>query len=162
MSELTTEQYKYTYSSAEEKLCQLIAIEGKSHYEACLEAYPSSKKWSRNAVDVQASKITSKPKIKLRIKELKNETKDKTIKAVVYNREIAFANFDSNIRLLTNQIEEIKADIELSLKDKSYLIDKLTRNKKEQEEQKAKLWSLFVDKKEIKVQSLEELLDELE
>jgi hypothetical protein len=42
-------------------------------YKAYLEAYPNSKNWKRNSVDVEATKMLNSPKISHRINELNNE-----------------------------------------------------------------------------------------
>ena len=42
-------------------------------YKAYLEAYPNSKNWKRNSVDVEATKMLNSPKISHRIEELNNQ-----------------------------------------------------------------------------------------
>ncbi len=48
-------------------------IKGKTQRQAYYVAYPHSKKWKHNSVDVNASKLFSNAKIKLRFQEIKDK-----------------------------------------------------------------------------------------
>lgn len=45
-------------------------MQGKSQYQAYIEAYPNAKNWKRNSVDCNASQLMDDTKIKQRLKEL--------------------------------------------------------------------------------------------
>jgi len=143
------------------KFCENVALKGMNYSDSFRDAYDCINMKDKS-INRKAYELIEDGKITARIKELKAGLEAKTIKEIVYTRSQSFKVFDDNILLLKQKLEEIRASEELSEKDKLHLIDKFLKNIKEQEEQKAKLWSLFVDKKEIKVQSLEDLLDELE
>lgn len=57
---LTSKQEKFVYA----------IMEGKSQYQAYLEAYPNSKKYKRNTVDSRASVLMKNKKIVKRLEEL--------------------------------------------------------------------------------------------
>ena len=46
---------------------------GKTQYQSYIDAYPTSKKWTRNSVDVRANAMMNNSKIVLRLKELRME-----------------------------------------------------------------------------------------
>jgi len=56
----------------QEKFVQEL-IKGKSQREAYRKAYPNSKKWKDNSVDVNACRLFNSPKVKLRYEQLKNK-----------------------------------------------------------------------------------------
>lgn len=66
----------------QEKFIQEL-VSGKSQREAYRIAYPSSKKWKDNSVDINASRLFNTPKVMLRYKEiqarLKKEAEDEGI-----------------------------------------------------------------------------------
>jgi len=53
-------------------------FECNNQYESYLYAYPTSKTWTRAAVDVEANKLMKNPKIILRLKELRSKIEAKT------------------------------------------------------------------------------------
>ena len=84
--DLTTRQEKYVQG----------LIQGKSQREAFREAYPSSKNWTDNAVDVRASQTLAIDKVSIRYKELLSRLEDEAIitaKDVLKRwRDIAYAD----------------------------------------------------------------------
>lgn len=48
-------------------------LEGKTQYQAYIEAYPKAKNWKRNSVDSLASQLMQNTKILQRLKELRME-----------------------------------------------------------------------------------------
>ena len=62
-------------TASHEVYCQNRAID-KSQYESQLLAYPHRAKWKRNSIDVAATKLEAKAKIKQRIEELKKPALD--------------------------------------------------------------------------------------
>ncbi len=50
---------------------------GMSQYEAYLSAYPSAKKWKRECVDIEGSKLMKNPKVVLRYEKLKEKVAEK-------------------------------------------------------------------------------------
>lgn len=56
----------------QETFCIEIA-KGNSQIDSFHKAYPHSKKWSNNAVSVDASRLVKKPNIRLRIDEIKSK-----------------------------------------------------------------------------------------
>lgn len=59
-----------------EKFALLVA-DGMSQYDAVKEIYPSTKKWSDNAIYVRGTRLVQQPKIKLRIDELNKKYDNK-------------------------------------------------------------------------------------
>ena len=53
-------------------------FECDNQYESYLYAYPTSRTWTRAAVDVEANKLMKNPKIILRLKELRSKIEAKT------------------------------------------------------------------------------------
>lgn len=84
----------------QEKFCQEIA-KGKSQYESYITAYPKSKEWEREAVDVNASKLMNATKIKLRLKELNK----KDIKKVEWTRQRALEEINYMLEVNKKDIE---------------------------------------------------------
>lgn len=68
---------EYKLTPKQEKFVELI-MEGKSQYEAYIEAYPKAKKWQRNTVDSRASVLVKNKKIAKRLEEY-NEIRKKKI-----------------------------------------------------------------------------------
>ena len=68
---------KYGLTQQQENFLQEYLKCGIS-YQAYLKAYPKAKKWNRNTVDVQASKLLNNDKISIRIKE-HNEKQKKAL-----------------------------------------------------------------------------------
>lgn len=51
----------------------------KTQYEAYINAYPTSKKWNRNSVDVKANELMKNVKIMLRLEELRKQMNKKVV-----------------------------------------------------------------------------------
>jgi len=139
------------------------ALENRTQHESYCLTYPKqAKNSSRETIDCHASNLMKNDKILTRIAYLKKTLEEQTIKEIVYTRQDSFKVFDENVRELKIRLKEIANDTELSFKDKIYLENMLRKNIKEQEEQKAKLWSLYVEKKALNVNMPEDWLDELD
>jgi len=133
----------------QEAFCQNI-LKGMTQYEAYKEAYNVTTT-DRDTTDNDAYKLAQKPEIITRLTQLKDTLEKKTLDKIEYTREMSFKVFDENITGLKKRLEEVLADPDLTQKDKAYLENMLRKNIKEQEEMKAKLWSLFVEKKEVDI-----------
>ena len=96
----------------------------------------------------KASLEFSKPKILAKVKELQSKIEKKAIEKEIYSREVAFKRFDKNIKELETQLEVAKKLPKK--KDRIHFVAVLTKNIKEQEEQKAKLYSLYIERRENK------------
>jgi hypothetical protein len=117
-------------SPQREKFAQLRA-NGSSQYEAYLEAYPKSKEWSRNVVDVKASELASDGKVLVRINDLKEEIKNKIQDELVYTARQSFDELE-RLKGLSAGLE--KPDIKAAIKA---------------EELRGKLARLYVEQKEL-------------
>lgn len=148
-------------TTKQETFCQNIALEEMNQTQAYRNAY-NTKNMKPETIHNNAYKLLQNSEVATRINKLKTDLQEKTINKIVYTREQSFKVFDDNIKSLKERLNEVLKDKEMSLKDKAYLENALRKNIKEQEEQKAKLWSLYVDKKEIAVKTYEQWLDELE
>lgn len=115
----------------QEKFAQLL-VQGKSQYEAYLEAYPSSQTWKRNAVDSQASQLASDRKIIQRISTIRAPV----IKKLQYGLEEAMqeALRAYDLAASTEQVGAMVAAAQL----------------------RAKLQGLLVERKEVKVTKLDD------
>jgi len=72
----------------QETFCIEIA-KGNSQIDSFRKAYPHSKKWSNNAVSVDASRLVKKPNIHLRIEEIKGKmSKAAEEKAIIEVKDI--------------------------------------------------------------------------
>lgn len=89
-------------TAKQEKFCQEIAS-GKTQYEAYINAYPNSKKWERNAVDCNASKLLQNTKIIHRLEELRKQMNKK----VVWNRTRALNELNYVLEMHKKDIERI-------------------------------------------------------
>ena len=89
-------------TAKQEKFCQEIAS-GKTQYEAYINAYPNSKKWERNAVDCNASKLLQNTKIIHRLKQLRSTTEKK----VVWNRLRALKEVNYVLEMHKKDMERI-------------------------------------------------------
>lgn len=78
-------------------------LQGKTQYEAYIEAYPTSKKWTRNAVDVNAHTLLNDTKIQLRLKEMGWKEQKK----VEWTRKRALATINRVIELNNEDMERI-------------------------------------------------------
>lgn len=70
----------------QEKYVQEL-LKGKSQRKAYWAAYPNSKKWKVNSVDVQASKLYNTPKVFIRHKELKAKLIERTEEKAIVTAE---------------------------------------------------------------------------
>jgi len=140
-------------SKEEEKFCQNIAIKQLSQYASYLDAYLNNEKdkWKRSIVDSRACDKMKKQKIMVRIKQLKDKIDNKMTDKIVYNREIAYNNFQEYLDILKKELKVALDSIELTEKDRAYIVNALSKTIKDMEENKSKLFGLFVDKKDIKV-----------
>ena len=87
---------------SQEKFCQEI-MKGKTQYAAYQEAYPSSKKWQRDSIDVAASQLMNDNKITLRLKEMGY----KDTKKVEWTRKKALETINYVMDLNKKDLERI-------------------------------------------------------
>jgi hypothetical protein len=71
-------QRKQKLTMRQELFCQEYIKNGGNAAEACLAAYPTSRKWTRNALDVKASRLVNQAKIRLRIDFLRQEAEHRS------------------------------------------------------------------------------------
>lgn len=127
----------------EEKFAQLLAS-GKeiTQSDAYRQVY-SVKNMANKTIWENASRIADRSKVKARIAELKAKVEEKFTDKVVYDKEIAFKNFDKMLKDLSkqivacNEIDDTKARI--------HTLNALTETFRKLEEQKAKLFHLYND-----------------
>ena len=55
-------------------------------YQAYLSAYPAAKKWTRNAVDVQANRMLNNPKVIQRLREYNEQQKNALCESITLNK----------------------------------------------------------------------------
>ena len=104
-------------SHFEEHFCKLIALENKTGHDAQIEAYPTSIKWSDNAINVQASKRMRKPNMILRIDELKAQITAKAIEKASFTLEDAIKQLKEACEMSKTREEAnnlIKGTVELA------------------------------------------------
>lgn len=77
-------------SPQQERFCQNLEVKRMSQYEAYKDAYPASRKWNRETVDVNASKLANKDKILLRRKELRDAENENIRLEAKWTREDAY------------------------------------------------------------------------
>lgn len=97
----------------QEEFCQHIAS-GKTATDAFLLAYPAAQKWKREGVWVNASRLASKAKVKLRIEQLRDElakkhlwTREMSVKALV--QAYTVARDSENPNAMTGAVKELNA-----------------------------------------------------
>lgn len=59
-------------SKQQEKACQELVLNGLTQSDAYRAAYPKSRKWKAEAVNVRASRLFSSANVKLRVEELRS------------------------------------------------------------------------------------------
>lgn len=97
----------------QEKFCQEIA-KGETQTDAYLIAYPKSKKWLRQSVWVEASKLMDKEKIQKRIEELKEDT----LNDVKWTRKKILSNLNYILSESKQSIERKKQIYQEMIDDK--------------------------------------------
>lgn len=102
---LTPKQEKFIYGIAE----------GKTQYQAYIDAYPKAKKWKRDSVDVAASQLLQNNKIIIRLEELNQIKKEKL--AWTRDRALNEINYVLEINKKDIQRQQEGYDEELSLKE---------------------------------------------
>lgn len=90
---LTSKQEEFVYGIAN----------GKTQYQAYIDAYPKAKKWKREAVDVNASKLLNDTKIKLRLEELNKIKKEK----IAWTRDRALNEINYVLEMNRKDIERM-------------------------------------------------------
>lgn len=78
-------------------------LQGKTQYQAYIEAYPRAKNWTRNSVDVNAHTLLNDTKIQLRLKEMGWKEKTK----VEWTRKRALETINRVIELSSADMERI-------------------------------------------------------
>lgn len=136
-------------TAKQEAFCNQIAIKGKNQTDAYKAVY-SSANMKDDTIINNAYKLIHLNYVATRIVELKSKITEKVIETFVYKRLDSFKVFDENIKILQIQLDEQgnpKTWIS-NQKDRINAIALLTKSIKDQEEQKAKLYSLYVDPKQ--------------
>lgn len=93
---------------------------GKTQYQAYIDAYPKAKNWTRNSVDVRANAMMNNSKIILRLKEL--GWKDKT--KVLLTRDKMLKRFDKLMQKHEEEMERIQKAYD---KDKQKTMEELSQ-----------------------------------
>jgi phage terminase small subunit len=118
-------------SSKQEKFCQEV-IKGKSNYEAFINAgYATNGK--RETIDNDAYKLTQKPVIIARLKELRIKIENKITEALVYTAKQSFDKLNELQKLAEANAEISPNSVNAALKA---------------EELKGKLAKLYVEQSE--------------
>lgn len=90
----------------QERFCQNLEVKKMSQRAAYRDAFPASKKWSDNAVDVNACNLAKEPKILLRREEIRNEENNAIKAEAKWTREDAFNNLNWLIENAKKEAEE--------------------------------------------------------
>lgn len=100
-------------------------VKGCSQYEAYLKAYPSKKKWKRNSVDCEASKLFKNSKVKQRYEELLNTMREKEQEKTQWTREQSIETLRYVIDINKKDLDRINkaAEEELELLQRLMLED---------------------------------------
>lgn len=101
-------------TAKQERFCQNIEIKKMSQREAYYDAYPKSKGWKIEAVDVQASILSNNPKVLVRCKELRTDQLDEIKQEARWTREDAHSNLTWLLERAKREIEE-KGEISRAL-----------------------------------------------
>lgn len=80
-------------TSKQETFCQEI-LKGKTQTEAYKIAFPKSREWKTNCLDVEACKLMKNTKVILRIRELKEPIEKALIKKFVKTKEDLLNEFE--------------------------------------------------------------------
>lgn len=78
----------------QERFCQNLEVKKMSQRAAYRDAFPASKKWNDNSVDVKACTLANEDKIMLRREELRNEENAAIKEEAKWTREDAFNNLN--------------------------------------------------------------------
>lgn len=95
-------------------------LEGKTQYQAYIDAYPKAKNWTRNSVDVRAHEMLNNSKIILRLQEY--GWKDKT--KVLLTRERMLKRIDKVMTLHEEEMDRIQKAYE---RDKALVMKELSQ-----------------------------------
>lgn len=100
-------------------------VKGKSQYESYIKAYPSKKKWKRNSIDCEASKLFKNPKIKQRYQEVLNTMREKEQANTQWTREQSIETLRYVIDINKKDLDRINkaAEEELELLQRLMLED---------------------------------------
>lgn len=107
---LTSKQEEFVYGIAN----------GKTQYQAYIDAYPKAKNWKREAVDVNASKLLNDTKIKLRLNELNKIKKEK----IAWTRDRALNEINYVLEMNRKDIERMNYAYEEDLQRKELELQK--------------------------------------
>lgn len=104
---LTSKQEEFVYGIAQ----------GKTQYQAYIDAYPKAKKWKRESVDVAASQLLQNNKIIIRLEELNKIKKEK----IAWTRDRALNEINYVLEMNKKDIERMnegfQTEIEIKQKE---------------------------------------------
>lgn len=106
---LTSKQEEFVYGIAN----------GKTQYQAYIDAYPKAKKWKRESVDVAASQLLQNNKIIIRLEELNKIKKEK----IAWTRDRALNEINYVLEMNKKDIERMNEGFqtEIDIKQKELL-----------------------------------------
>lgn len=106
---LTSKQEEFVYGIAE----------GKTQYQAYIDAYPKAKKWKRESVDVAASQLLQNNKIIIRLEELNKIKKEK----IAWTRDRALNEINYVLEMNKKDIERMNEgyETEIDIKQKELM-----------------------------------------
>lgn len=117
MSALKCEK-EYKYTENEIRYCDGIVLKGMSQREAYLYAGYSNQKGNLDRVDVKASQLASKAKVKARLEDMSERLKEKKLKDAIWSMDDSvralkgayeLARESSNINGVVNAIKELNS-----------------------------------------------------
>ena len=89
----------------QEQFCKNLEIKKMSQREAFYDAYPNSKQWKTNVVDVKACQLANDDKILIRRNELREEQSAIMTKEAKWTREDAHKNLTWLLEIARQEIE---------------------------------------------------------
>ena len=98
-------------------------VKGNTQYESYLIAYPSKRKWKRNSIDCEASKLFKRTKIKQRYEELLNTMRERETEKTQWTREESIKTLRYVIDVNKKDLDRIQdaMDEELEILEKQIL-----------------------------------------
>lgn len=121
-------------------------IKGATQRQAYLKAYPDRKNWKGSSLDVQASKLFKKDKIRQRYDELLSQIREREQKKTIWTRE-------ESIETLKYIIEINKRDLERIQKAMDDELEFLQQQLIEQPERVVELVEQLIKKRKSRVAS---------
>lgn len=137
-------------TTKEETFVQEI-VKGNSQYNAYIKAYPDRKKWTRSAIDCEASRLRNLAKIYIRIEEASYSMREKLEKKALWTRELAILE----LRKILDTNTEEQERLEVVFSDEvSKLIEDMNKETNTKKRNKIYTELLKAQKQVRKIQSL--------